>query len=224
MSGERLVIAEEYLKLVLRLPVRGTPTLGAALQFAPRPTPSGSRSDNPAGRRAVRDREPRYDLGGLKGLWRALAHPEEDVHPDRILLADAANLLQIGEFQLLQLAGRQWLGRDLTPEEIDRWFRRLVYRDEVPQWARVYAREILRLDRDGKLNPDRVEYHHYDSRGGRQLQASGRNFLLIAAGTVGLMLVLLLVATRMVTNPVSMLPPFMDQDDDRPAAERPVDE
>jgi hypothetical protein len=172
----------------------------------------------------VTDREPRYDLGGLKGLWRALAHPEEDVHPDRALLADAANLLQIGEFQLLQLAGRQWLGRDLTPAEIDRWFRRLVYRDEVPQWARVYAREILRLDRTGKLNADQADYHRYDSEGGRQIQASGRNFLLVAAGTVGLMLALLLVATRMVTNPVSMLPPFMDKNDDRPAVERPVDE
>lgn len=170
------------------------------------------------------NREPRYDLGGLKGLWRALTRPEEDVHPDRVLLADAANVLQIGEFQLLQLAGRQWLGRDLTPSEIDRWFRRLVYRDEVPHWARVYAREVLRLDRDGKLDAEDADYHRYDSRGGRQLQASGRNFLLIAAGTLGVMLALLLAATRMVTNPVSLLPPFMDHDDDRPAVERSVDE
>lgn len=38
------------------------------------------------------------------GLLKTLFNPEHDEHPERAEIARAANLLQVGEFQLLQLA------------------------------------------------------------------------------------------------------------------------
>ena len=48
-------------------------------------------------------------------LLQALLHPdhEERVTTDRALVASAANFLDIGEFQLLQLAYWEWYGENI---------------------------------------------------------------------------------------------------------------
>ena len=45
-------------------------------------------------------------------LFETLIHPDREEHPERAEVARAANLLQIGEFQLLQLAYQDWFGTD----------------------------------------------------------------------------------------------------------------
>ena len=40
----------------------------------------------------------------MTGFFQTLIQPDREEHPERALIARAANLLQVGEFQLLQLA------------------------------------------------------------------------------------------------------------------------
>lgn len=45
-----------------------------------------------------------------------------DDHPDNFIVTHAANILQIDEFQLLQLAYYEWYGRDISPVDVDHIF------------------------------------------------------------------------------------------------------
>jgi hypothetical protein len=96
------------------------------------------------------------------GLLRTLINPEHEEHPERAEVARAANLLQVGEFQLLQLAYRDWFDKDLSANESDRIFGSYMIRNQVPVWARHYSRHILGLDAAGMLDDNDPAYHRYD--------------------------------------------------------------
>ena len=44
----------------------------------------------------------------MNGLLKTLIKPDWDDNPKRSLIIQAANLVQIGEFQLIQLAYKAW--------------------------------------------------------------------------------------------------------------------
>ncbi len=96
-------------------------------------------------------------------LFETLIHPDREEHPERAEVARAANLLQIGEFQLLQLAYKDWFGTDLPSALIDKLFADHMLRNRVPHWARHYARRIIALDAAGMLNDRDPAYHCYDT-------------------------------------------------------------
>ena len=95
-------------------------------------------------------------------LFKTLIHPDHEEHPERAEVARAANLLQIGEFQLLQLAYEDWFGSDMPAGESDRLFGAYMMHNQVPAWARHYARRILGLDAAGMLDDSDPAYHRYD--------------------------------------------------------------
>jgi|TARA_B100000959_G_scaffold117704_1_gene123630 hypothetical protein len=45
---------------------------------------------------------------------RTFLQPDYEELPERTLVGNAANILQIGEFQLLQLAYFEWLEQEMT--------------------------------------------------------------------------------------------------------------
>ena len=49
----------------------------------------------------------------MGGLLKTLIKPDWDDSPKRTEILHAANLLQIGEFQLIQLAYKVWYGKNL---------------------------------------------------------------------------------------------------------------
>ena len=51
-----------------------------------------------------------------------LIHPDREENLQRSEVARAANLLQVGEFQLLQLAYEAWFGHEMSARECDRLF------------------------------------------------------------------------------------------------------
>ena len=55
----------------------------------------------------------------MKGLIKTLIKPDWDDTPKRTEILSAANLLQIGEFQLIQLAYKVWYSEDLPEEKIN---------------------------------------------------------------------------------------------------------
>ena len=95
-------------------------------------------------------------------LFDALIHPDREEHPERAEVARAANLLQVGEFQLLQLAYKDWFDKEMPTSECDRLFGAYMLHDQVPHWARHYARRILGLDAAGMLDGHDPAYHRYD--------------------------------------------------------------
>ncbi len=53
-------------------------------------------------------------------LFETLFHPDREEHPERKEVARAANLLQVGEFQLLQLAYKDWFDKEIPSRECHR--------------------------------------------------------------------------------------------------------
>jgi len=98
----------------------------------------------------------------MKGLLKTLIKPDWDDSPKRSEIIHAANLLQIGEFQLIQLAYKVWYNRDLPEEKISKIFSEYMVSGIIPIWVTYYARDILKLDIAKKLNNHDSKYHVYD--------------------------------------------------------------
>ena len=58
----------------------------------------------------------------MSGLLKTLIKPDWDDNPKRSEILHAANLLQIGEFQLIQLAYKVWYREDLPEDKINNIF------------------------------------------------------------------------------------------------------
>ena len=78
------------------------------------------------------------------------------------LAAEAANRLDVGEFQLFQLAYRAWYGVEADPKVLEQEFLEYMLHDQVPPWVRQFARNIIKSDDSGRLDPEAEEFHQYD--------------------------------------------------------------
>jgi len=79
-----------------------------------------------------------------------LLNPDLDEFPNRTIVCNAANLLDIGEFQFLQLAFVHWHGRDMRQDETGAIFDSFMVHSEVPGWAFVICPGYL------PVGPDRT--------------------------------------------------------------------
>jgi len=147
----------------------------------------------------------------MTGFFHTLIEPDHEEAGERSLVIQAANLLQVGEFQLLQLAYADWHGHDMPAALIDGMFSRYMFHDEVPIWARAYAHRILDMDRNGELDDSRPAFHRFDSDYFRAPPQGVRRFGLavfwIVVALAGSLYVASLGGARHAT---SILPPFFD--------------
>ena len=98
----------------------------------------------------------------MSGLLKTLIKPDWDDNPKRSEILNAANLLQIGEFQLIQLAYKVWYRENLPEDKINNIFSEYMITGITPIWVTSYARDILRLDRANVLDSYNEKYHVYD--------------------------------------------------------------
>ena len=98
----------------------------------------------------------------MNGLLRTLIKPDWDENPKRSEILHAANLLQIGEFQLIQLAYKVWYKEDLPENKINKIFGEYMVTEIIPIWVTAYAKDILKLDQANVLNSYNEKYHVYD--------------------------------------------------------------
>lgn len=96
-------------------------------------------------------------------LLQTLLRPDHDENPERAFAARAANLIQVGEFQLIQLAYFEWFGEDMPEATGHSLFHAYMLHNQVPHWVRHYARRILALDAAGSLDDQDPAYHRFDS-------------------------------------------------------------
>jgi len=98
----------------------------------------------------------------MNGLLKTLVKPDWDDNPKRSKILYAANILQIGEFQLIQLAYKVWFREDLPENKINKIFEEYMIRGIMPIWVTYYAKDIIKLDNANVLNSYDEKYHVYD--------------------------------------------------------------
>ena len=106
----------------------------------------------------------------MNGLVKTLIKPDWDDNPKRSEILHAANLLQIGEFQLIQLAYKVWYKEDLPEDKINKIFSEYMVTEIIPIWVTYYARDIIKIENANMLNSYDDKYHVYDHEFGEYLQ------------------------------------------------------
>ena len=106
----------------------------------------------------------------MNGLLKTLIKPDWDDNPKRSGILHAANLIQIGEFQLIQLAYKAWYNEDLPEDKINKIFSEYMITGIIPIWVTYYAKDILKLDQANVLNAYDKKYHIYDHEFGTYIQ------------------------------------------------------
>lgn len=155
----------------------------------------------------------------MKNFFRTLLRPDrEDISREADEIAQAANILQVGEFQLLQLAYEDWYGEELPEALTDRLFADYMLRKQVPHWARHYARRIVDWNTRGILDADNRDYHRYDRAYSNTAPGGLRRFCIATA-----VLVIFVGGTLWVGHlatdgrSASILPPYFDNTELDPA-------
>ena len=105
----------------------------------------------------------------MDGLLKTLIKPDWDDNPKRSEILNAANLLQIGEFQLIQLAYKVWYREALPEDKINNIFSEYMVSEIIPIWVTAYARDILKLDQANVLDSYNEKYHVYDHEFGEYI-------------------------------------------------------
>ena len=151
----------------------------------------------------------------MSSLWETLLHPdhEELEMKDRLAVISAANQLQVGEFQLLQLAYREWHDKDLPEALMSRLFTSYMLQNEVPHWAQHYARRVIKRYERGQLDENAASFHRYDHDYHTSVPRGLQRFLVATVGIAIAVFGSIYVANEVVESPTSLLPPYFEEKD-----------
>ena len=105
----------------------------------------------------------------MNGLVKTLIKPDWDDSPKRSEILHAANLLHVGEFQLIQLAYKVWYKEDLPEDKINKIFSEYMVTGIIPIWVTHYAHDILKLSKANVLDSFNDKYHVYDHEFGKHI-------------------------------------------------------
>ena len=105
----------------------------------------------------------------MNDLVKTLLKPDWDDNPKRSEILHAANLLHVGEFQLIQLAYKTWFSEDLPEDKINIIFSEYMVTGIIPIWVTHYAQDIIKLDKANVLDSFNDKYHVYDHEFGKYI-------------------------------------------------------
>ncbi len=148
-------------------------------------------------------------------LFQTLMRPDQEELElgERVLVAKAANILQVGEFQLLQLAYRDWHNKDLPEALVSQLFSSYMLKNEVPHWARHYARTIIEAESDGAINDNEPSYHVYDHDYHTTVPNGVKRFWIAVAFLVFTLGGAIALSDMTVVRAAGMFPPYLDNED-----------
>jgi hypothetical protein len=78
---------------------------------------------------------------------------DQHVPADVRRVTETAEVLQIREFEVFELAHRWWFDRRVDPRTLDQAFADYLLRQDVAAWARQYCRRVLNLAAVNQLDP-----------------------------------------------------------------------
>jgi hypothetical protein len=150
----------------------------------------------------------------MSGLIKTLIKPDWDDNPKRSEILYAANLLQIGEFQLIQLAYKVWYKENLPEDKINKIFEEYMLRGIIPIWVAYYAKDIIKLDDAKVLNIYNEKYHIYDHEFGAYIpnEKHRKRRGILYATIVALAFVFShFMAANYVDEPAGFYPPYIEK-------------
>ena len=150
----------------------------------------------------------------MNGLLKTLIKPDWEENPKRSEILHAANLLQIGEFQLIQLAYKVWYKENLPEDKINNIFSEYRIAGIIPIWVIAYAMDILKLDQANVLDSYNEKYHVYDHEFGAYIydnKQRRRRGVLYATIIVCVFVVTHFMAANYVEEPASFYPPYIEK-------------
>jgi len=150
----------------------------------------------------------------MNGLLKTLIKPDWDENQKRSEILHATNLLQIGEFQLIQLAYKVWYKENLPEDKINNIFSEYMITGIIPIWVTAYARDILKLDKANVLDSYNEKYHVYDHEFGTYIydnRQRRRRGVLYTAIIVCVFVVTHFMAANYVEEPASFYPPYIEK-------------
>ena len=149
----------------------------------------------------------------MKDFFKTLWRPDREENPEKTLVAQASNILQVGEFQLLQLAYRDWHGEDLPESQSDLLFQAYMIRGDVPSWARHYARWVIRQDEIDMIDSRNPAFHSYDQNYVTHVPRGVRQFTFACMILASVFVVSLLVGNVAQIEATSVLPPYFESEE-----------
>ena len=150
----------------------------------------------------------------MKDFIHTLIKPDWDNNPKRSEILDAANLLQIGEFQLIQLAYKVWYKENLPEDKINKIFEEYMIRGIIPIWVTYYARDIIKLDNANVLNDYDEKYHVYDHEFGEYIcndKHRRRRGIQYATIIILVFIFTHFMAANYVEEAASFFPPYIEK-------------
>ncbi len=152
----------------------------------------------------------------MNGLVKTLIKPDWDDNPKRSEILDAANVLQIGEFQLIQLAYKVWYKKDLPEEKINKIFSEYMVSGIIPIWVTYYARDILKMENANVLNTHDDKYHVYDHEFGESIkdEKKRKRLGIFYAFIVGIVFVgshYMAANYVSIEEPADLFPPYVEK-------------
>tara|TARA_Y100000741_G_scaffold208927_1_gene159129 strand:- start:155 stop:637 length:483 start_codon:yes stop_codon:yes gene_type:complete len=150
----------------------------------------------------------------MNGLLKTLIQPDWDDNPKRSEIIQAANLIQIGEFQLIQLAYKAWYKKDLPEDKINYIFNEYMVTGIIPIWVTYYAKDIIKLDNANILDSYNERYHIYDNEFGKKISNENqrKNRGIFYTILIGLVFVgSHFIAINTVEDPAGFYPPYIEK-------------
>ncbi len=150
----------------------------------------------------------------MDNFLKTLIKPDWDDNPKRSKILHAANLLQIGEFQLIQLAYKKWYNEDLPETKINKIFSEYMITGIIPIWVNYYADDILKLNNANVLDSYHDKYHVYDHEFGSYISSEKerRRRGIFYATIIGFVFVAShYVAANYVEEPAGFYPPYIEK-------------
>jgi hypothetical protein len=150
----------------------------------------------------------------MNGLLKTLIKPDWDDNPKRSEIIEAANLIQIGEFQLIQLAYKAWYEEDLPEEKINNIFNEYMVTGIIPIWVIYYAKDIIKLYKANILDSYDKKYHVYDNEFGEYISDEKQRKTRGIFYTILIVFVFIAshyMAASYVDEPASFYPPYIEK-------------
>ena len=152
----------------------------------------------------------------MNGLLKTLIKPDWDDNPKRSGILDAANLIQIGEFQLIQLAYKAWYNEDLPEDKINKIFSEYMISGIIPIWVTYYAQDILKLNKSNVLDSYNEKYHVYDHEFGDYIPSDKKRkrrgiFYVIIIGIVFVGTHYMAINYVEIEESASFYPPYIEK-------------
>ena len=150
----------------------------------------------------------------MTGFLKTLVKPDFDDNPKRSKIIHAANLLQVGEFQLIQLAFKAWYNKELPENKINLIFSEYMLTDIVPIWVTYYADDIIKLDKAKVLDGYNKKYHIYDNEFGEFIsdEKKRKNRGIFYTIIIGIIFVgSHFMSTSYVDEPDGLYPPYIEK-------------